>query len=276
MDVREAMTPTLKIPANGATPLPAPSAHRHHATAEGDGDEAWFVLVDPRPLRRAGVMNLLESWVGLCRQVAAHTIDELERLRDEEGAAPSLIILSVGGVSVHTPEIHGDVERLRRGFAGVPLAILSDREEIGEARAALEAGAGGFIATTIEPRLMREALRLVRSGGIFVPPRLMDQLLGRGQPNDGARPMANGAEALEPPVPVASGLAVDGLTPRQTHVLELLCEGLPNKLIAARLGMTESTVKVHVRQIMKRLGATNRTEAAILAQRHDPPPAAAE
>lgn len=111
---------------------------------------------------------------------------------------------------------------------------------------------------------MCKALSLVQAGGMYVPGGLVSQWLRQE-----VRPAA--AEAGGE---VADGAAADGpalaheLTPRQIDVLEILQEGQPNKVIATRLRMTESTVKVHVRQIMRRLNARNRTEVALLAQRH--------
>src|SRR6266850_6724840 len=83
-----------------------------------------------------------------------------------------------------------------------------------------------------------------------------------------AAELAADAILLAPPVPVASGFSLtEPLTPREVQVLELLAEGLPNKAIAARLGVSDQTVKFHVAAISGKLGAANRTDAVRRAVR---------
>lgn len=132
-------------------------------------------------------------------------------------------------------------------------------------------------------------MRLVHAGGTFVPASALRELNnrpGEGErttpgpgagSNDGiaagtmAARAGDRSEVLQPesatPAETASGGLQQSLTPRQREVLCLLCEGKPNKIIAHRLNMQEGTVKVHVRQIMKKLKATNRTQVAFLARR---------
>ena len=129
---------------------------------------------------------------------------------------------------------------------GVPVVVFSD---VGAGvqslvmRASIKAGARGFIqmrsagfAATLA------ALRFVLQGGVFVPSDLVLPARKRGAPRD-----------------------KNHLTSRQTDVLSLLKQGKPNKIIAYELGMSESTVKVHMRHIMGKLNATNRTEAVFKA-----------
>jgi DNA-binding NarL/FixJ family response regulator len=106
------------------------------------------------------------------------------------------------------------------------------------------------------PRLHPDDARLGgRRGGSFVPVRaLVHALTGaRDGDRDGGAGTATSQAA--------------GLTPREVDVLNLLREGKPNKIIAAQLDLKETTVKIHVRHIMKKLKATNRTEAALMAER---------
>ena len=111
----------------------------------------------------------------------------------------------------------------------------------------------GYIPTTLEPAVASIALQLVLAGGSFVPNSLVEAI-EEHDPCQGRPQLDNGRKAR-----------VEGLTPRQLEVLNLLVEAKPNKVIANELNMKESTVKVHVRHIMKKLGANNRTEAALLA-----------
>jgi DNA-binding NarL/FixJ family response regulator len=220
--------------------------------------DAWIAVIDCRPSRREFVCNFLSGQACLRARILPVDVDELLR---ERGPAhePSMLIFSVGGLSVSDPLVSTDFERLLGRYDDVPLVVLSDLDAREEAQLALAAGAAGFVPTLLDPQLMCAALMLMQSGGKFAPPALFDEWVHATLP---AR-SDDGEEQAQDLVP-----QYDELTPRQTHVLQLLQEGHANKVIASKLGMTESTVKVHVRQIMRRLGANNRTEAALLAQRH--------
>lgn len=125
------------------------------------------------------------------------------------------------------------------------LSAIDDPEAISEA---LREGARGYVPTTSTNfNLTIEIVRLVRAGGTFVPPSSLWQ---RGS---------------SPPCPIASGVGERGFTAREIAVLELLKIGHPNKIIAHELKLSESTVKVHIRNIMKKMNATNRTEVACRA-----------
>jgi DNA-binding NarL/FixJ family response regulator len=142
---------------------------------------------------------------------------------------------------------------LRYLAISAPIVVLSASEEREDIRAALEAGAAGYIAKTVSGPDMLAALRQVLRGEIFVPA----SLLAKMQSQADSRP--SGGEA---------GRAIAaGLSSRQREVLGLLAEGLSNKAIARRLGLAEGTVKLHVSAILQGLGARNRTEAVTLAQR---------
>jgi DNA-binding NarL/FixJ family response regulator len=136
---------------------------------------------------------------------------------------------------------------LRDASGGIPIIVLSDTTSALQPktiRSALANGIQGFIPTrTTDMSVAFAAIRLVKEGGTFVPIDLL---------------MTSHEERL--------ATAADALTPRQTAVLSLLQQGKPNKIIAYDLGMTESTVKVHIRNIMRKMGATNRTQAVYKAQ----------
>jgi DNA-binding NarL/FixJ family response regulator len=142
------------------------------------------------------------------------------------------------------------VKQLRQAFSGVPVIILSDARAVlqpRQIRSALNSGARGFIPTSItEMSAAVAAIRFVRDGGTFAP---LDVLLTRPAP-----------------VAVAGARGARHLTPRQRTVLLHLRQGKANKIIAYELGMTESTVKVHIRNIMRKLGASNRTQAVYNSQ----------
>ena len=140
------------------------------------------------------------------------------------------------------------LSELRRDWPGIPLLVLSATHDRATVERALDLGAMGFIPKTANTRVLIDALRLVLSGGVFVP--LDCPGAGSARPRAAAR-----AEDL-------------GLTLRQSDVLRLLVQGKPNKLICRDLRLSEGTVKVHVSAILRALNVHSRSQAIVeLARR---------
>jgi two-component system, NarL family, nitrate/nitrite response regulator NarL len=226
--------------------------------ALGDEKASRLLLVDASPLRRAGLKRLLEDWSGEGGSglVVAEAVSSLDQAQSR--AEISLVLLNVGGASMDTPEVLGALLEARRLFQLAPLVVLSDRNEAADVVAAFRAGALGFITGDTDPSLMYHALRFIISGGVFFPPETL--LGGCERKDDSDWRVFQGLEAGWEGQAGASAL-----TARQKEVLQLLRQGWSNKRIALKLQMCDSTVKVHVRQIMRKLGAANRTQAALCA-----------
>ena len=122
---------------------------------------------------------------------------------------------------------------------------------------ALDGGAMGFIPKTSATPVLIQALRLVLSGGIYLPP----SVIGKEDAASAAAPALGAAPTrLRPPREI-------GLTERQSQVLALMLHGKPNKLICRELNLSESTVKIHISAILRTLAVQNRTQAVIAASR---------
>lgn len=146
-----------------------------------------------------------------------------------------------------------DITAIRQAFPGIPLVVFSDAEDAQNPRTirnVLKCGAHGFVPTRITGiPIALAAINFVKAGGTFAP---VDMLLS-GRPERNSEP--------------SDTARVSGLTSRQMAVLSHLQQGKANKIIAHELSVSESTVKVHVRNIMRKMGATNRTQAAYKAQK---------
>jgi DNA-binding NarL/FixJ family response regulator len=140
---------------------------------------------------------------------------------------------------------------LAKEFPSVPIVVVSDRDDGAAVFEALRLGARAYVPSSLDPDILLETLRFVHKGGTFIP---LDALISVCE----YRNIAQVAEV--------SAVETHGLTGAELRVLELLKRGQPNKVIARALEIEEGTVKVHVRRIMKKLHATNRTQAALLAQ----------
>jgi DNA-binding NarL/FixJ family response regulator len=125
-----------------------------------------------------------------------------------------------------------------------PVVVVSDNEDTNQILEALDRGARGFIPTSVPLAVAVEAIRLVKAGGTFVP----------------ASSLMATRHAVEQPGSKAEARGKGLFTEKQIAVVEALRQGKPNKIIAYELKLRESTVKVHIRNIMKKMKATNRTE----------------
>jgi DNA-binding NarL/FixJ family response regulator len=146
------------------------------------------------------------------------------------------------------------VTRLRVLFPDVPVLVLGlSGSDLSLARAALQAGARGYLHFGMQPSQIVRAISLASKGEVVVPRELVKGLvIGEEPPN------------------------VPALTGRQREVLELVAQGLTNADIARRLFLSEDTVKQHLRVAYKLLGVKSRTQAITLLRRHNPPGATTE
>lgn len=213
-----------------------------------------LALIDERPLVRTAVSHLLQAGTVTAKQPGAFLIlpfSSVAQFLQEyraDGQNVDTVALNIGGTSLAEERTRQDISRLRLGLPNVPLVLLSDHAEAASVMEALRHGVQGYIPTTLDPSVAMHAIRLVQAGGTFAPP---DSFLGTVEEREQAVAKAPAAQ------PVA-------LSEREYQVLELICQGRPNKIIAIDLCISESTVKFYVRRIMKKLGATNRTHASFL------------
>lgn len=213
------------------------------------------LVIDSLELRRAGVVSFLHSWADDCH-VEIVQFDVCEALAQPSDVLVRMILLVIGALRVADPEPQGWIASLHDKYADVPLVLVSEREETDEVVAAFKAGVRGFIPMSIAPPVAIQACTFIMGGGSFYPPAALVQRTSVESTFSvtTTRRMVGVGEQSK-----------SGLTARQWEVLERLRQGESNKLIGRQLKLRESTVKVHIRQIMRKLGATNRTQAALCA-----------
>ncbi|QCN98782.1 DNA-binding response regulator (plasmid) [Azospirillum argentinense] len=231
----------------------------------GEDQLVTAILHDETPLTRESLSTSLNLCGRGVRVLTAASVADLESVVRREGA-PDVALANFSGRLASDPEFRPRLAELLDVLDGIPLIMLSDSDETVTALEAIRQGAQGYISTTVGLTMALEAIRLVAAGGIFVPAPILHRMIieQTGVPDPALH------AAFSVPVPEVNGKPhLTQLTPRQIAVLECLQEGKPNKVIAHELGMRESTVKVHVRNILRRLGATNRTEAVCRVMRED-------
>jgi DNA-binding NarL/FixJ family response regulator len=168
-----------------------------------------------------------------------------------QNGAVDLAIIDTGEHSCRDPDIRTSFACLRDALPGVPIVVVSDQEDWSAVIDALNLGARAYFPSSLDPDILIETLRFVQKGGTFIPLSALINATAHGKRQQGTE---------------GRRTETRGLTPSEQRVLELLKKGQPNKVIARELDIEETTVKVHVRRIMKKLNAANRTQAALVAQ----------
>jgi DNA-binding NarL/FixJ family response regulator len=199
-----------------------------------------FIIVDDHPLFRGALGQALGDAFDNAEVLEAGSLDDLtDRLAS--GRETDLILLDLT-----MPGVHGvsGLLYLRAEHPEVPVVIVSASDDAGTIRQCLDCGASGFIPKSQPVEAIRDAIRKIMDGEVWLP---ADVDLSAAPPGD------------------AAGLVsrLSTLTPQQVRVLMMLGEGLLNKQIAFKLGVSEATIKAHVSAILQKLGVDSRTQAVI-------------
>ncbi len=258
------------------------------------------LLVDDHPLILASLQSIIQTLDDAVLVVTADNPEDAFALLASHTDV-DLVLLDLGlGVGVDGFAVLAD---LRERYPALPVVVVSATELLTDMVRAVDMGAMGFVPKrTPNPELF-EALALVLSGGVFIPPALLGLVRLPGMsmadaavaadaatarkaaglatpgwpPADAGGGAPSGFQALPgdataPPstgrgvLPRSSAVAL-GITPRQADVLELLLKGLPNKLIARELNVSVDTVKDHVAAVLRALGVNSRTQAVLVVSR---------
>jgi DNA-binding NarL/FixJ family response regulator len=221
------------------------------------------LLVDDHPLILAALQSVIQ---GLGDDVTVVGVETAELARSTLQADDSfdLVLLDLALGEVDGFEV---LKELRSTWPAVPVVVVSASERTSDVIHALDLGAMGFVPKRTSNDQLFHALRMVMSGGLYVPP----SMLGLTAPAPHTEPdtvpavMRRLAEHAQPEPHQSKSLSLEsiGLTPRQTEVLALLLQGLPNKLIARQLNVSVETVKDHVAAVLRALNVSSRTQAVL-------------
>lgn len=202
------------------------------------------LIIDDHTLFRDGLQGLLER----------HNIDVVGSLGDgNEGIRlaqelkPDIILLDMRMPSLSGLEV---LKQLQQNNFEAPIAMLTTSNDERDLVEALRNGAKGYLLKDMEPDDVVAALREIVKGETVVAPNLT-QILAR---------VVKGEPILE-----SEPSPIDDLTPREAEILSLLAEGQSNKVIARNLGISDGTVKLHVKAILRKLNIHSRVEAAVIA-----------
>lgn len=203
-----------------------------------------LITIDDHPLFRKGLADLIAMEPGLSLIAEAANGEQGTNLVAQH--EPDLVLLDLNMKGMDGIET---LKRIKQDNPDVRVIMLtvSDHEE--DVIAALRAGADGYLLKDMEPEDTLAALRQAAAGKLVISPRLTE-LLAYALRNEGHHP---------------SDAEQAGLTEREHQILGLIAQGLSNKMIARKLDITEGTVKVHVKHLLKKLNLRSRVEAAVWA-----------
>ncbi len=195
-----------------------------------------ILIVDDHPLVREGVAAIISAQTDM--NLVAQASDGREAIRLYRQARPDVTLLDL-----RLPDMSGiDVlMTIRAEFVNARIIILSTFEGDVEIQRALESGARGFLLKSLPLQELVTAIRQVHAGRKCVPPSVAAHL--------------------------AQYFAEETLTPRESEILQLIASGNRNRDVADALSISEATVKAHVKHIMEKLGANDRTEAVLIGVR---------
>ena len=199
-----------------------------------------FIIVDDHPLFRGALSQALSASFDAAEILEAGSLDELTG-RLETAVDIDLILLDLA-----MPGVQGisGLLYLRAQHPEVPVVIVSASDDAATIRQCLDCGASGYIPKSQSVERIREAIRRIIGGEVWLPPDVDLRKL----------PSQESSAMLT---------RLSTLTPQQVRVLMMLGEGLLNKQIAFKLGVSEATIKAHVSAILQKLGVESRTQAVI-------------
>lgn len=199
-----------------------------------------FIIVDDHPLFRGALSQALGDAFADAEVLQAGSLDELTQLLATAGEI-DLVLLDLT-----MPGVHGvsGLLYLRAQHPEVPVVIVSASDDPSTIRQCLDCGASGFIPKSQPVEAMRDAIRKIIGGEVWLPTDV----------DLSSAPAGETAELVT---------RMSTLTPQQVRVLMMLGEGLLNKQIAFKLGVSEATIKAHVSAILQKLGVDSRTQAVI-------------
>ena len=199
------------------------------------------LVVDDHPVLRSGLAQLLEQAEGI--ELVGLAADGAEGIELALSTRPDVVLMDLQMPGLDGVEATSRILSSCEGTRVVVLTSFSDRERILDA---LDAGATGYLLKDAAPDELLRGIHAAAAGQAPLAPKAATELLAERRD---VRPATE-------------------LTPREREVLVMVAEGLPNKLIARRLEISEKTVKAHLTRIFERIGVSDRTQAALWAERH--------
>jgi two-component system nitrate/nitrite response regulator NarL len=213
------------------------------------------ILVGENALLFTGLKHLLSGTRFIVTEMAWG-----DSLPEAPQGRPVLFIVSASHWSAESIDT---IRRLKTQCPSGRVCMLADHFDISRVVEAYEAGVDGFCLMTADRDVLTRSLDLIALGEDILPSDIVLSVLAQLSRQAGSPPRHASSDKTRVSIPIAHKLSV-----REGEILRGLMEGEPNKVIARRFGLSEATVKVHVKAILRKIGAKNRTQAAMWASDH--------
>ncbi len=221
------------------------------------GREVTTALICDTPLLRSGLQRVLSETPFALVEDSPVTDP---RLGSEGGQEAKLVILAVGQPSNRTPEIF---RQAKERHPAARIVLLADHVDLALVTQGRKAGVDGFCLTGSSREVLITSLEMVMLGESMLPGAVVRSIIDSMDMSPETEPASK-----VPDKPKLSDPGARSLSAREAEILSSLMEGIPNKLIARKLHVTEATVKVHVKAVLRKIGVANRTQAAMWAKGH--------
>lgn len=214
---------------------------------ETDDQPIRVLLVDDHSLFRSGIRSLLQRNDEFL--VVGEAADGVDGIKRAKQLKPDVVLLDL-----HMPGMSGveTLQLMREDCPDAAIIMLTVSEESEDLALAMRAGARGYLIKNIETDYLLRAIRRAAAGETVVAEALTGKLVAQLQAGPAERPVSD----------------LDKLTPREKDILACLALGESNKFIARKLDLAESTVKIHVQNVLKKLKLSSRVQAAVFAVEH--------
>ena len=209
-----------------------------------------IILIDDHTLFRSGIKALLARQPDI--DVIGEASDGLSGIKLVEQTAPDVVLLDLDMPVMNGREVLAQILSSRPEQVVVMLTVSEDSEDLTEC---MRLGARGFLLKNINADFLVDSLKKAANGDNVFSPEMTARLL----------------QSLLRPAGSNEGSALDSLPPREMEILGYLAAGHSNKIIARRLDLAESTIKVHVQNILRKLELSSRVQAAVYAVQHHVP-----
>ena len=219
-----------------------------------------LVIIERNVLARTCILSLLKREFAGYEMVEMPSTDGLNWLSRRD---VRLIALNMEDKPITDPSIDDSLTLMAESFPNAYVALLSNRDDEATASIAMQRGVRGFFPISIPVEVAIAGLRLVLAGGVYRPLPIVETPSLKSASLCARAHELSGIHEDKAATGIVTEKAIVDLTPREQHVLAALELGLPNKLIAAKLNLSENTVKMHIQHIMRKCCARNRTEAVI-------------
>lgn len=213
-----------------------------------------LLIVDDHGLVRAGLRPIIKDAINdECEILEAESLEAALDIIGKQGDTLDLVLLDL---TLPDAQSLVALERVREQFPNVPVAVLSGQNDTNLIQSAYRMNISGFIIKNAKPEILVSAVRLILSGGVYIPPELLSAAMSPPERLRRTRERNKSTDDSQ-------------LTPRQQEVLYLITKGASNQEISDTVGATIGTVKSHVVGILRALGVHSRTQAISMV--HDNP-----